>query len=217
MNTEEILNGLSAEQQEELLKKLAAKKQQSELDKRNAYESIRGSLARNVKDRVVEIALKVKDFRDWLDNESEGFKSVMAEYGKLRSKEQRGFTIVVDDFKFEVKSQDVKGFDERSELAAQRLMDFLGAYIEKSEKGKDDPMYQLCMNLLERNRNGKFNYTSISKLYQLEGKFNDEEYTSIMDLFRESNVTKETVVSYYFSMKSEDGVWRKIEPSFCRL
>ena len=38
MNTEEILNGLSAEQQEELLKKLAAKKQQSELDKRNAYE-----------------------------------------------------------------------------------------------------------------------------------------------------------------------------------
>ena len=165
MKTEDILKGLSAEQQEELLRTLTANKQQSELDKRNAYESIRGSLARNVKDRVVEIALKVKDFRDWLDNESEGFKSVMAEYGKLRSKEQRGFTIVVDDFKFEVKSQDVKGFDERSELAAQRLMDFLGAYIEKSEKGKDDPMYQLCMNLLERNRNGKFNYTSISKLY----------------------------------------------------
>ena len=28
---------------------------------------------------------------------------------------------------------------------------------------------------------------------------------------------KETVVSYYFSQKGEDGVWRKIEPSFCRL
>lgn len=141
----------------------------------------------------------------------------MAEYGKLRNKNQRGYTLVVGDFKFEVKSQDVKGFDERAELAAQRLMDFLGAYIEKSEKGKDDPMYQLCMNLLERNRNGKLNYTSISKLYQLEGKFNDEEYTSIMNLFRESNVAKETVVSYYFSIRGEDGVWRKIEPSFCRL
>lgn len=217
MNTEEFLNGLSAEQQEELLKKLAAKKQQSELDKRNAYESIRTSFGRNVKDEVVRVALSVKKFRDWLDKESEGFKEVMAEYGKLRSKEQRGYTLVVDDFKLEVKSQDVKGFDERAELAAQRLMEYLGAYIDKSEKGEDDPMYQLCMNLLERNRNGKFNYTSISKLYQLEGKFNDEEYTSIMDLFRESNVTKETVVSYYFSMKSEDGVWRKIEPSFCRL
>lgn len=195
MKTEDILKGLSAEQQEELLRTLTANKQQSELDKRNAYESIRTSFGRNVKDEVVRVALSVKKFRDWLDKESEGFKEVMAEYGKLRSKEQRGYTLVVDDFKLEVKSQDVKGFDERAELAAQRLMEYLGAYIDKSEKGEDDPMYQLCMNLLERNRNGKFNYTSISKLYQLEGKFNDEEYTSIMNLFRESNVTKETVVS----------------------
>ena len=217
MTTEDILKGLSAEQQEELLRTLTAQQQQSELDKRNAYESIRTSFGRNVKDEVVRVALSVKKFRDWLDKESEGFKEVMAEYGKLRSKEQRGYTLVVDDFKLEVKSQDVKGFDERAELAAQRLMECLGAYIDKSEKGEDDPMYQLCMNLLERNRNGKFNYTSISKLYQLEGKFNDEEYTSIMNLFRESNVTKETVVSYYFSQKGEDGVWRKIEPSFCRL
>ena len=217
MKTEDILKGLSAEQQEELLRTLTANKQQSELDKRNAYESIRTSFGRNVKDEVVRVALSVKKFRDWLDKESEGFKEVMAEYGKLRSKEQRGYTLVVDDFKLEVKSQDEKGFDERAELAAQRLMEYLGAYIDKSEKGEDDPMYQLCMNLLERNRNGKFNYTSISKLYQLEGKFNDEEYTSIMNLFRESNVTKETVVSYYFSQKGEDGVWRKIEPSFCRL
>lgn len=217
MKTEDILKGLSTEQQEELLRTLTANKQQSELDKRNAYESIRTSFGRNVKDEVVRVALSVKKFRDWLDKESEGFKEVMAEYGKLRSKEQRGYTLVVDDFKLEVKSQDVKGFDERAELAAQRLMEYLGAYIDKSEKGEDDPMYQLCMNLLERNRNGKFNYTSISKLYQLEGKFNDEEYTSIMNLFRESNVTKETVVSYYFSQKGEDGVWRKIEPSFCRL
>lgn len=217
MTTEDILKGLSAEQQEELLRTLTAQQQQSELDKRNAYESIRTSFGRNVKDEVVRVALSVKKFRDWLDKESEGFKEVMAEYGKLRSKEQRGYTLVVDDFKLEVKSQDVKGFDERAELAAQRLMEYLGAYIDKSEKGEDDPMYQLCMNLLERNRNGKFNYTSISKLYQLEGKFNDEEYTSIMNLFRESNVTKETVVSYYFSQKGEDGAWRKIEPSFCRL
>lgn len=201
MKTEDILKGLSAEQQEELLRTLTANKQQSELDKRNAYESIRTSFGRNVKDEVVRVALSVKKFRDWLDKESEGFKEVMAEYGKLRSKEQRGYTLVVDDFKLEVKSQDVKGFDERAELAAQRLMEYLGAYIDKSEKGEDDPMYQLCMNLLERNRNGKFNYTSISKLYQLEGKFNDEEYTSIMNLFRESNVTKETVVSYYFSQR----------------
>ena len=101
MNTEEFLNGLSAEQQEELLKKLAAKKQQSELDKRNAYEGIRDNFAKSVKDKVVELSLRVKDFRDWLDKEGEGFKEVMAEYGKLRNKDQRGYTLVVGDFKFE--------------------------------------------------------------------------------------------------------------------
>ena len=40
MNTNEILNGLSAEQQEELLKQLTAQKQQKDLDKRKAYEDI---------------------------------------------------------------------------------------------------------------------------------------------------------------------------------
>lgn len=82
MNTEEFLNGLSAEQQEELLKTLAAKKQQSELDKRNAYEGIRDNFAKSVKDKVVELSLRVKDFRDWLDKEGEGFKEVMSEYGE---------------------------------------------------------------------------------------------------------------------------------------
>jgi DNA-binding transcriptional ArsR family regulator len=217
MNTEEILSGLSAEQREELLKSLNAQKHQEELDKRQAYEDLREMFARNVREKVSALSAQAKKFRDWLAEESEAFKEVMTEYGKLRTQDQRGFTLVVDDFKFEMKSQQVKGFDERSEMAARRLMDFLASYMEASEKGKDDPVYQLCMNLLERNRNGKFNYTSISKLYQLEGKFNNDEYTSIMDLFRESNVSKETVVSYYFWQKDPDGIWRKIEPSFCRL
>lgn len=75
MNTNEILNGLSAEQQDELLKQLTAKKQQKDLDKRKAYEDIRENFAKSVKDKVVEISLRVKDFRDWLDKESEGFKA----------------------------------------------------------------------------------------------------------------------------------------------
>ena len=57
MKTEDILKGLSAEQQEELLRTLTANKQQSELDKRNAYESIRTSFGRNVKDEVVSCLL----------------------------------------------------------------------------------------------------------------------------------------------------------------
>ena len=42
-------------------------------------------------------------------------------------------------------------------------------------------MYQLAMSLLERNRQGDLDYKSISKLYELEDKF-DDEYKGIMEL-----------------------------------
>ena len=45
----------------------------------------------------------------------------------------------------------------------------------------------------------------------------DEEYAAIMQLFKESNVVYKTATNYYFHKRDENGVWRRIEPSFCRL
>ena len=56
----------------------------------------------------------------------------------------------------------------------------------------------------------------MQELYELEDRF-DSEYTEIMDLFRESNVVYKTAVNYYFHKRDENGVWHRIEPSFCRL
>jgi hypothetical protein len=53
-------------------------------------------------------------------------------------------------------------------------------------------------------------------LYELESRF-DEEYAAIMQLFKESNVVYKTATNYYFHKRDENGVWRRIEPSFCRL
>ena len=72
------------------------------------------------------------------------------------------------------------------------------------------------MTLLERNRQGDLDYKSISKLYELESRF-DEEYAAIMQLFKESNVVYKTATNYYFHKRDVNGVWRRIEPSFCRL
>ena len=85
------------------------------------------------------------------------------------------------------------------------------------EKGVEDPMYQMAMTLLERNKTGDLDYKSISKLYELEDKF-DGEYAEIMQLFKEANVVQNTATNYYFSKRNpETGVWTRIEPSFCRL
>lgn len=141
----------------------------------------------------------------------------MREYGAVKNEGQQSYTITDGDFKLEVKFNKVKGFDERANLAAERLVDYLKRYMAESEKGVEDPMYQMAMTLLERNKTGDLDYKSISKLYELEDKF-DEEYGEIMGLFKEANVVQTTATNYYFSKRNAStGVWIRIEPSFCRL
>ena len=78
-------------------------------------------------------------------------------------------------------------------------------------------MYQLAMAMLERNRYGDLDYKSISKLYELERRFNDPEYSDIMQLFKESNVVERMAVNFYFYERTDMGGWRKLEPSFNRM
>ncbi len=170
-----------------------------------------------VKTNVLEMVNAVTGFRGWLEKEADAFTKVMKEYGQVKSDEQRSYTITDGDFRLEVKSNKVKGFDERADMAADRLIDYLKRYMQNSEKGSDDPMYQMAMTLLERNKMGDLDYKSISKLYELEDKF-DEEYADIMRLFKEANVVQRNATNYYFSRRNpENGVWTRIEPSFCRL
>lgn len=212
----ELLQGLSAQEKKELLTTLQREANAEKSSRRQAYEELRANFAQEVKENVEELVMAVEGFRRWLDNDCRAFREVMAEYGQLRSEAQGGFTITVNGFRLEVKANKVKGFDERADMAAERLVDYLKRYVQRTEKGTDDPMYQLAMTLLERNKAGDLDYKSISKLYALEDRF-DSEYVEIMSLFKESNVVQKNATNYYFSRLDENGVWRKIEPSFCRL
>lgn len=216
MNIQEMVKEMSAEERKAFMEELNKQEQQEQIDRRDAYETLRKQFVLEVKDNATSLVEAVKLFRDWLDGEVKTFRDVMREYGHLRKDEQMSFTLVEGDFKLEVRSNKVKGFDERADVAAERLMEYLKTYISGSAKGADDPMYQLAMSLLERNRQGDLDYKSISKLYELEDRF-DEEYKAIMELFRESNVVQTTAINYYFHQRDENNVWHRVEPSFCRL
>ena len=215
-NIKETLTGMSAADRKALLEELRAEERQATRDRREAYESIRAQFMHEVKGHLLPLVENVREFRDWIEREAEGFYAIMREYGQLRKEDQSSFTIVDGDMKIEVRSNKVKTFDERADMAAERLMEYLKAYVAGSEKGYDDPMYQLAMTLLERNRQGDLDYKNISKLYEMEDRF-DEEYKSIMSLFRESHTVTKTATNFYFSQRDKNGVWRRIEPSFCRL
>lgn len=212
------LSQMTAEEKKALLAQLNADANESRQAKRDAYEGLRAEFMHRVEEFLVNVTADVKGFKQWLEKESEGFISVMRDYGQLKNADQRNYTITDGDFRLQVASNSVKGFDERADMAAERLVAYLKNYMHKSEKGQEDPMYQLAMTLLERNQRGDLDYKSISKLYELEDRFGDQEYKDIMTLFKESNVVQKTAVNYYFFRRhKETGVWMRIEPSFCRL
>jgi hypothetical protein len=211
------INDLSSEQLEELLKKKKEQERQEALIRREAYEGIRAELLHKVEQKVRAVTEEVKGLFDFIVDETGAFYEVMKDYGQLRKSDQMSFLIPSEKFRLEVKTNKVKKFDERADVAASRLIEFLQDWIKQSDKGSDDPMYQLAMTLLERNKYGDLDYKSISKLYELEQQFGSQEYSDIMQLFRESNIVEGTATNFYFWEKSQLGVWKKIEPSFNRL
>ena len=213
----DLLKGMTKEQRAALYAQLQAEEKNDRMAKRESYEALRGEFMHEVKNHVENVEAEVNGFKKWRDEETAAFTKIIREYGAVKNESQQSYTITDGDFKLEVKFNKVKGFDERADLAAERLVDYLKRYMEESEKGVEDPMYQMAMTLLERNKTGDLDYKSISKLYELEDKF-DEEYAEIMRLFKEANVVQTTATNYYFSKRNpENGVWTRIEPSFCRL
>ena len=208
---------LSKEQRAALLAELQQQERADRSERRESYEALRREFLAEVSDRLDDTVRLTTCFRDWLKTETEGFTGVMKDYGQVKSDDQRSYTITDGDFRLEVKSNKVKGFDERADMAAERLIDYLKRYMQASDKGADDPMYQMAMTLLERNKMGDLDYKSISKLYELEDKF-DDEYADIMRLFKEANVVQRNAVNYYFYRRNpETNVWLRVEPSFCRM
>lgn len=211
------LDDFSVEELERALAERLELKKKQELQKREAYEKLRAGLVNAVRDKVQLTVTAVQSLSDFLTSEINAFRAIMSEYGQLRDPAQMSFKIEDSGFRIFIKTNKVKRFDERADVAAARLIEFLQAWIKRAEQGENNPMYQLAMTLLERNKNGDLDYKSISKLYDLESRFNDPEYSAIMQLFKESNMIEGTATNYYFEQRNENGVWKRLEPSFNRL
>lgn len=211
------ISKMSIEELEARLAQKRMEKQEEERRRRAAYEGVRAQIMHSTQQRVETLSEDVKAFATYCIEESQAFKEVMAEYGQLRSPGQSSFTLREGNFKWEIKSNKVKRFDERADIAASRLLEFLKDWIKNRKDGTENPMYQLAMTLLERNKYGDLDYKSVSKLYDLESRFNNPEYSAIMQLFKESNIVEGTAINHYFYRRDDLGVWRKIEPSFNRL
>lgn len=210
------IDNMTLAEQDALLRQLKSRRDGERKAVREAYEGLKAGFVAEVRDRVHFEHGGVSSFKKWLMDEVEGFRAIMAEYGEIGTK-QMSFTVAGDNFKMAVKTNKVKKFDERADMAAQRLIIFLKEWIRGQKEGTENPMYQLAMLSIERNSKGDLDYKRVSDLYKLETGFNSPEYTAIMELLRESHIVEGTATHYYFWKKDEHGVWRKIEISFNML
>lgn len=211
------LSNVSVKDLEDLVAQKRKLERQNELARRDAYEAIRAQVVHVIMKKVMDVVSDVEALHQFVVDETTSFKDVMDEYGHLRRENQMSYRIQDGDYRVEVKSNKVKRFDERADVAAARLIEFMRKWIETAPDGTDNPMYQLAMVLLERNKDGDLDYKNISRLYSMEDKFDDPEYSEIMQLFKESHLVEGTATRFYFWERDEMGVWRKIEPSFNRM
>lgn len=208
---------LTKEQRAQLRMELNAQEKSEHLKQAAAYLELRTGFISKAKELVQCAATASENLAQFMDTEGLAFGEIMKEYGQLKKDGQMTFKIDDGNFLVEVKRNKVKGFDERANIAAAKLVDFLDRWISLQGSGIDDPMYQLAMAFLERNRHGDYDDKSIRKLYAMESKFNKPEYSEIMRMFQESNKVERTAINYYFQERDSRGVWRKIEPSFNRM
>lgn len=211
------LSQVSFEELEALMEQKKQQEHDEKVKRREAYQGIRAQVVIMIEQKVRQVTSDVMGLFAFVSQETEAFRAIMGEYGALRSDNQMSYTLQEENFKIEVKTNKVKKFDERADVAASRLIEFLRAWIAGKEKGTEDPMYQLAMTLIERNKYGDLDYKSISKLYDLEESFNSPDYSAIMALFRESHLVEALATNFYFWEKTSMGVWKKLEPSFNRL
>lgn len=211
------IDKLSEKEREELLSRLSAEKKRKEAAKRKNYQKMRNKFIASTEKRVRKYVRDGMELKRWLQDEAKSFYDAMKGYGELKRDEQLGFTVGNDNFRIQVKGNRVKRFDERADIAEKRLIDYLNRWIQSKGEGERNPVYKLAMSLLQRNEAGDLDYKSISRLYELEQDFNDTEYTSIMQLFRGSNIVEGTVVRFYFEEKDEMNRWKRIEPSFNQM
>lgn len=211
------IDKLSEKEREELLSRLSAEKKLKEAAKRKNYQKMRNRFIASTEKRVRKYVKEGMALKKWLHDEADTFYNAMKGYGELKRDEQLGFTVGNDNFRIQAKGNRVKRFDERADIAEKRLIDYLNRWIQSKGEGERNPVYKLAMSLLQRNEAGDLDYKSVSRLYELEQDFNDTEYTSIMQLFRESNIVEGTVVRFYFEEKDEMNRWKRIEPSFNQM
>lgn len=175
---------MSVEQLEALLAQKRKAEETRKRREREAYE-------KNVDEKITTIVEKaigksglLYDFYKESIRTLEELREKLNQYGEIKSTSKGGFQRKSADGRYKViyKYATICDWDERSLKAEELLKDFLKDVVKK----RDQALFDIIISLIEKNKDGKLEYSRIQTLYSHEGKFDDPRWKEAIRLFKES-------------------------------
>lgn len=206
---------LTAEELKTLLADVQRKEKAEKAKKEKAYQATKNQLVNELVHDALEIQEDLKEFKGAAFSRLKEHYERMKEFGDVRSNHKGNFQLKSDcgDFKVEFSNQVIKEFDERAELAAEHLNQFLLTHVKK----KDTEMYEYIKGLSEK-KNDKFDINLVGRLFAMEDKFQHESWKKAIELFKASYVEVDSAQYVrFFKRNDQNGQYENINLNFASV
>lgn len=206
------IDDISVEQLEEIMAKKKEEARKRTEKERIAYEKKKEDLISAQISQAIDLHLDLIKFKKTSTDQLNNHYEEMKKYGDVNNGNKGSFTVQNQEqtMKVEYKRNTKFGYDERGDIAAELVMQWLKeTSVKKSKRDK----HELIISLLSKTSDGKYDPRNIAKLYQWEnaaGDYQHELFQKAILMFKESYVSQGS--SYYirFWKLDAEGRWENI-------
>lgn len=215
--TEQIdLSQLSDEELQKALEQREKKRKQEQERKKREYENAKDRLANDLYHQAVGLHESLAKFKGYAFDAMGQFYQKMLQYGDLKEDNQGSFSIQSADGTILVERDFHRNwyFDEKADLAEKHLQNFLQEFVKKRHL----EVYDLITAALKRGKDGSLDPRRIHSLYEIEDRFDHEDWVKAIQLFKEAY--KEGHTSKYIRIKhrkTTDESWETIQLNFSSI
>lgn len=210
------LSQLTDEQLQKALKEREKKRKAEEQRKRREYENAKDRLTKDLYHQSIGLHESLSKFKQYAFEAMGHFYARMLEYGDLKEDNQGSFSIQSEDGTIMIKRDMHRNwyFDEKADLAEKHLQKFLQEFVKKRHL----EVYDLITTALKRGKDGSLDPRSVHRLYEIEDRFEHEDWVKAIQLFKEAY--KEGHTSKYILIKhrkNTDENWEAIQLNFSKI
>lgn len=175
---------MTVEELQALLEKKVKNQIAQKKKEREGYEKFVDESASEIVRNAINLNKQLAEFKANSVEMLNTMRDKLNEYGAIRANSKGGFLVRTKDgqYKLLYKFSSICDWDERADKGEALLRDFLSDVIKK----RDKDLFELILGLLEKNKQGKLEFSRMQALYSREHLFKDPRWVEAIRLFKES-------------------------------